>query len=103
MLGRDEIDVVATGSLQVEHHARKLCRRYLHALTTLARLEILAEHAPQIAPAEEDCARSVPTPQAILLAEMRECARHPGKPAAFAYADLVVEPIDLAIARTDAA
>jgi len=93
---------VAAGCLQIEHHARKLRRRDLRALAKLARREVLAEHAPQIAPTEKDRARPIPGPQAILLAEMRKRARHPRLPPALAHADLVVEPVNLAIARTNA-
>jgi hypothetical protein len=35
-------------------------------------VEVLAEHAPQVAAGEEDRARAVPASQAILLTEMRE-------------------------------
>src|SRR4029434_1935338 len=67
------------------------------------RLEILAEHAAQIAPAEKDRPRPVPAAQAILLAKMRERARHSRLPPALAHADLVVEPVNLAIPRANAA
>ena len=54
MLGRDEINVVAAGLLQIEHHLRQLGRGHLGTFTELAGLEILAEHAAQIAPAKKD-------------------------------------------------
>ncbi len=54
VLGGDEIDVVAAGLLQVEHDSREFSRRHFCAFTELTRLEILAEHAAQVAPAEKD-------------------------------------------------
>src|SRR5262249_4281129 len=60
MLGRDEVDVWETNSLQIEHDVRKLRSVHFPASAKLAGLEILAEDAAQIAPAEENRARAVP-------------------------------------------
>ena len=103
MLRRDEVDVVATNFLQVEHDAREFRRCNFSAFTELTGLEILTKYAAKIAPAEKDRARSIPATQAIFFAEMRERAGHAREPAALAHADLVIEPIDLAIARTNLA
>jgi hypothetical protein len=43
----------------------------------------------------------MPAAQTIFLAEMRECAGNARKSSAFAHADLVVEPVDLTVARTN--
>src|SRR6266446_7271680 len=103
VLRRDEVDVVTTDPLQIEHHLRKLTRRDFGAFTELAGLKILAKNTAQIAPAEKDCARYVPPAQTIFLAEMRERGGDARKPATLADADLVVVTVDLAIARADAA
>ena len=103
VLGRDEVDVVAADPLQIEHDLRKLRRSCFCAFTELAGLEILAKDAAQIAPAEKDRARAVPPAQTIFLAEMWKRAGHPRKSSTLAHADLVVEPVDLAIARADTA
>jgi hypothetical protein len=72
------------------------------AFTELARLEILTKDAAQIAPAEKNGARTVPTAETIFLAKVRKGARHTGEPTALAHADLVVKSIDLAITRANA-
>src|SRR5206468_7515164 len=59
--------------------------------------------AAQIAPAEKDRARAVPAAQAIFFAEMRKRAGHARKTATLADADLIVEPVNLAIAWANAA
>src|SRR5215467_10994426 len=86
VLGRDEVDVVTTNSLQIEHDLRKFRRSHFRPFTKLAGLEILTKYATEIAPAKKDRARSVPPAQAIFLAKMRERAGHAGEPAALAYA-----------------
>ena len=46
VFGGDEVDVMATERLQLEHHARKVLGPIFCAFAQLARLEVLAEHAP---------------------------------------------------------
>ena len=53
-------------------------------------------------PAKEDRARTIPAAQTIFLPEVRERARYTREPTALAYPDLIVEAIDLAIARANA-
>src|SRR5215468_4971841 len=101
MLGRDKVDVVTTDALQIQHDLRELGGAHLRAFAELAGLEILAEHAAQIAPTEKDRARPVPAAQAIFLAKMRKRAGHTREPSAFTHADLVVEPVDLTVTRAD--
>src|SRR4030095_3218286 len=101
MLGGDKVDVVAADSLQIEHDPRKLGRTHFCAFAELAGFEVLTEDAAQIAPAEKDRAGSVPAAQAIFLSEMRKGAGDAREPSALADPDLVVEPVDLAIARTN--
>jgi hypothetical protein len=54
VLGRDEVDVVATNSLQIEHDPRKRGSANFGAFAKLAGLKILAKDTTQIAPAEKD-------------------------------------------------
>jgi len=103
VFGRDEVNVVAAGSLQIEHDSRKLGRIHFRAFAELAGLEILAEHTPQVAPAEKDRPRTIPATQTVFFAKMRERAGHAREPAALADADFIVVAVDLAIARADAA
>ena len=84
MLWRHEVDIVAPLLLQFEHHPCESLRLRFHAVAVLADLEVLAEHALQIAHREKDRAAAVPAAQAILLTEMRKVARHPGVPPGFA-------------------
>src|SRR2546430_519780 len=84
-------------------HLRELRRRNFGAFTELAGLEILAENAAQIAPAEKDRARAVPSAQAIFFPEMGKGAGHTCEATALANANFVVEPVNLAIPRADAA
>ena len=99
----DEIDVVAPDPLQIEHDLREFRRGHLGAFTELAGLEILAKDAPQIAPPKKDRARAVPAAQTIFLTEMWKGTGDAREPSAFAHTDLVVEPVDLTIARTNLA
>src|SRR5437588_9792022 len=103
VLGRHEVDVVAAGVLQIEHDFCELAGTYLGTFAELARLEILTENAPQIAPAEKDRARSVPAAQTVFFAKMRKRAGYTRQPATLANADLIVEPVNLTIARANAA
>ena len=65
VLGRHEVDVVAPLALQRQHHAREfLGTRPTRARSgpyTLADVEVLTEHAPQIAVREEDRTGTVPS------------------------------------------
>src|SRR5439155_6880457 len=103
MLRRDEIDVVAADVLKIEHDVRELRCGDFCAFAKLAGLEVLTKHAAQITPAEKDRARPVPAAQTIFLAEMRNCASHARKPPTLAHSDLVVEPVNVAVTRANAA
>ena len=56
--GRDEIDVVTTLFLQLQHHFGECLRRYLVTCALLTDVPVLAENAAQVAPAEKNRARS---------------------------------------------
>ena len=88
-------------SLQIEHDLREFGCADFDPFAELAGLEILAEHAAQVAPAEKDRARPIPAAQTIFFAEMRKGAGDAREPSALADPDLVVEAVDLAIARTN--
>src|SRR6266446_8846643 len=103
VLGRHEVDVVAAGVLQIEHDFCELAGTYLGAFAELARLEILTKDTAQIAPAEKNRARSVPAAQTVFFAKMRKRAGYTRQPATLANADLIVEPVNLTIARANAA
>src|SRR5437867_7857892 len=98
VLGRDEVDVVAAGVLQIEHDLCELTGTDLGAFAELARLEILTKDTAQIAPAEKNRARSVPAAQTVFFAKMRKRAGYTRQPATLANADLIVKPVNLTIA-----
>jgi hypothetical protein len=89
--------------LQIEHDLRELSRGDFRAFTELAGLEILAENAPQTAPAEKDRARAIPAAQTIFFTEMRKRAGHAREPSALADSNFIVVAVDLAVTRADAA
>ena len=101
VLGGDEIDVVATDLLEIEHDAGEFWGVHFGAFAELAGLEILAENAAEIAPAKENRARAVPTAQTIFFAEMRKRAGDTCQSYAFANSDLVIETVDLAVTRAN--
>ncbi|MEI2769540.1 MAG: hypothetical protein V9G98_01945 [Candidatus Competibacter sp.] len=76
MAGRDEVDVVATLLLQVEHHAGQRLRRNCPPRPLLADFPILTKHATQVAPGKKDRPRSSPAAQRIFLAMMWTAAMH---------------------------
>ena len=76
--GRNEIDVVTTLRLQLEHHRRQLLCGNLLTDALLADFPVLAEHTAQVAPAEKDGARAPPAAQRILFTVVRPVAMHHG-------------------------
>jgi len=77
--------------------------RSLQRFTELARFEVLAEHAAQIAPTEKDRARAIPAAQTIFFTEMRKRAGYACESPAFADSNFIVVAVDLAVTRADAA
>jgi hypothetical protein len=63
---------------------------------------VLAEHAAEVAAAEEDRAGAAPAAQAVLLPKGREVRRDDRQPPHAAESGLIAEPVDLAQARADA-
>jgi len=70
MGGADEVDIMATLGLEMEHHEGHFFRFYLPALAQLADLVVLTKLASQVAPGEEDGPRAMIPHQGRLLAEM---------------------------------
>src|SRR3990172_4888012 len=57
------------------------------------------EDAAEVAPGEEDRPRAVPPPEAVLLTEVGEVARHARVAAGLADRGLPLEPVDPAVPR----
>ena len=72
MLGRDEVDVVATALLKIEHHAGEFGGRRGRALQLPTDVKVLAEDAAQVAAGKEDRAGALPAAQAVFFAEVRD-------------------------------
>jgi len=89
--------------LQLQHHRGQPPRGHRLAVKLPGDVEVLAEHAPQVAAGEEDRARAVLAAQAILLTEMREMRGDDRLPADRAQAALIGEPVDLAQPRANPA
>ena len=77
--------------------------RAFTALLLLRDVPVLAEHAAQIAQAEENRPRAVPAAQTILLAEVGEGAGDDSVAPGVADQSLVLEPVDVAVARAGTA
>jgi hypothetical protein len=97
---------VAALRLKLEHHLSNALRRlavwYDARLDRLAEVVILAEDAAQVAVGEEDGARSVPPPEAVLFSEVREVAPDHGVSTGLTGGPAILQPIDAAVAWTDA-
>src|SRR5438876_9365740 len=107
MFRRNKIDVVATLRLKLKHHAgyclRRTTRNGWSRRYSLADVVVLAKDTSKIAVRKEDCARTVPTTKAILLAKMREITIYDCITAGLARSPSVLEAVHTAIARTHAA
>ena len=64
VLGRDPVDVVAAGRLQLQHHLAEPNRINAFPANLPGDVVVLAEDAAQVAAAEEDRPGAVPSPQA---------------------------------------
>ena len=98
MLGRDKVDVVATLRLQRKHKLGDFLGGAFFTRLLLRDVPVLAKHATQITHTKENCARALPTAQAILFAEVRERAGDDGMTAGAAHALFVLESIDMTVA-----
>ncbi len=100
MLGGHEVDVVTPALLKLQHQLSDFLGGAGAAGILLGQIPVLAEHALQIAVAEEDGARSSPPAQAVLLTVVRERRGDDGAPARVADAPFVGEAIDVTITGT---
>src|SRR6185437_15384081 len=103
MFGRHEVDVVATLVSKPQHHLRQPLRGNPLPAHLPGDVVVLAEHAAQVAAGEEDRARAIPPPQAVLLAEMREMRCNDSRPPDPTQAFDVMQPVDPAQPRADTA
>jgi hypothetical protein len=78
VLGRDPVDVVTPNGLQLQHHPGKPSRAHALASHFPRDVVVLAEHAAEVAAAEEDGAGAPAAAETVLLAEVREVRRHDG-------------------------
>ena len=76
--GGDEVDIVATLGLQLEHHPGDFFRFYFMAQALLTDLPVLAINAAQAAPGKEDGARAVYATQWNLFTVVGAVAVDPG-------------------------
>jgi hypothetical protein len=70
MGGGDQVDVVAAGRFQLQHHGGQLLCRYRLSPALMADLAVLAEMAQQVAVGEKDGSGAMLTTDGRLLAEM---------------------------------
>ena len=103
MLRCHEVQVVAAGSLEFEHHLRQLLGRDPTTTTTLAEIEVLAENALEVAVGKENCSGAPRPPQAIFLPEMGETAAHQRIATGSADPSFILPSVYFAIAGTDPA
>jgi len=103
VLGGDEVHVVAAAPLEPDHQLGDLVGVALASIALLRDVPVLAEHAAQVAEAEEDGSGASPAPQAVFLAEVGERAGDDGVPARVAGARLAGEAVAAAVARAGAA
>ena len=74
MFWGNEVDIVATLFLQINHHQTELFRCYLVTLAHLANVVVLAENALEVAHRKKDRTASISTPQTVLFSKMGERA-----------------------------
>ncbi len=76
MARRDEVDIMTTQTLQLEHHLRQLCGAHLRAQHSGTDVVILAKDARQVAVGKKDRPRSARPHENILFAEVATDAGH---------------------------
>ena len=83
--------------------SRRLLWRGFVACRLLADIEVLAKHATQVAPAEEDRPRAAAAAQTVLFAAMGEIARNARIATRFASGGLIGQAVDATVARAGVA
>jgi len=94
---------VAAQPLEFDHHPRQAVKGDLPALGEMADGVVLAERAAQVAMSEEDRSRAANPDERPFFAEMGRIGRNFGEVTGSAGASLSLEPVDAAVAGTDAA
>jgi hypothetical protein len=103
MFGSDEVDVVTSQVLKLQHHLRQPGGSDLLSPHLPGDVVVLAEHAPQVAAGEEDGPGPLPAAEAVLLSEVRKVGADYRPSPDRAQPSVVGQPVDLAQARTDRA
>ncbi len=101
MLGRDPVDVVAAGHLELEHHPGQPARLHGASADLGGDVEVLTEDAAKVAAREEDGPRAAPAAQTVLLAEVLEVGGHDGVSPHTAGPPPIDSSVDLALAGAD--
>jgi hypothetical protein len=104
MGGADEVDVVATGLLELEHDGGELLGGGWFAAADLADVIVLAVEALQVAAGEKDGAGAAVAAEGVFFTKVGAVAGDDGQLAGATGAQLVaVETIDAAVTRADIA
>src|SRR6185369_3912332 len=106
MSRRNPIDVMTTALLKLEEHLRQSFKRhFIFALRFegLTDLVVLTIDTSEIAQSEKDVSGAVTADESRLFAEVRRIGGNDRTQSGVTRGNLVVEPIDIAIARTDPA
>ena len=106
MSRRNPIDVMTTALLKLEEYLRQSFKRhFIFALRFegLTYLVVLTIDTSEIAQSEKYVSGAVTANQSRLFAEVRRIGGNDRTQSGKTRGDLVVEPVDIAIARTDAA
>ena len=106
MSWRDEVDVVTTFRLQLQHHLRKSLMGYLILELLLVRLRnliVLTIDAAKVAVTKEDVSCTVSSDERRFFTKVCRVGRNDRQSARVTRSDLVLNPIVEAVARTDRA
>jgi hypothetical protein len=76
MFWSNEVDVVTSIFLELNHHLCKDLRFNLSSFVHLANIVILAKDTAEVAHGKEDRPTPLPSPEAVLLSEVRKGARN---------------------------
>src|SRR5574339_714973 len=102
MLLCDQIDIMASCRLKLQHHLGKSLRRCLCTTSLMTDLEILTERAAQAAPGEEDGPAPTPAAQTGFFPLVRKIAADAGPATRLADSCLPRQAVIAAATRTAA-
>src|SRR6185295_277672 len=106
MSWRNPVDVMTTALLKLEEYFRQSFKGYfIFALSfeSLTDLVVLTIDTSEITQTEKDVSGAVAADQSRLFAEVRRIGGNDRKQSRVTRGNLVVQPIDVAVARTDTA